>query len=73
MKTCIKPQYAAHGGLHFNFVLPSASLRALVKAHLLANYPTLNYCCEWKDVGGYGLMLAVAGWKTTAGVYHVPN
>ena len=74
----VSAQYDARGQLWFNYVVPSSSLRELVKRHLLKQFPTLNYCCEWKDTNGFGLMLTVTAWKGTNwqgahGVYSVPN
>lgn len=56
------PQYAANGLLSFWFILPTRSLRELVYKRLRAEYRELNYCCEWKDVNGWGLQLSIAGW-----------
>jgi hypothetical protein len=55
------------------FVLPSASLRALVKRRLLARDPGLNYVCEWLDTNGFGLHVTTADWVGQGRVYNVPD
>lgn len=72
----MKPRYDANGVLNFWMVLPTRSLRQLVYRHLRQTYPQLNYCCEWKDVHGYGINLTVAEWMTQENpgkMYHVPS
>jgi hypothetical protein len=68
----ISERFSARGDLWFQFILPTASLRDLVYAHLRKHYPELNYCCEWKDTHGYGLSMTVVDWKKD-GMYHVPG
>jgi hypothetical protein len=68
----MKPQYDRNGTLNFQYILPTRDLRALVYRRLLAQYPELNYCCEWLDTQGFGINLTVAAW-VQSGMYHVPG
>lgn len=71
----MKPRYDANGVLTFSMVLPTRNLAELVLARLRKDFPELNYCCQWRDVRGSGLLVTVAEWKTQAGgpMYFVPN
>ena len=66
----ITPRYDANGVLSFLFVVPTKSLRTLIHNYLRRTYKDLNYCCEWKDTRGWGIMMSVASWSK--GMYHVP-
>lgn len=50
-------------------VLPSASLRDLVRKHRERFCPGCNYIIQWKDAHGYGIELARADWPADGTVY----
>lgn len=67
----ISERFSKGGQLWFQWVFPSKSLRDLVFKYLTRYFPELNYCVEWYDAKGYGLMLGVVEWQKS-GMYHCP-
>lgn len=54
-------------------VVPTKSLADLIERHCLRHHPELNYVCRWRDVRGFGVLMATATWVPPGSVYHVPE
>lgn len=55
------------------FICPSKAFRDLLLRHKDKLVPGCNYVLPWKDVNGWGLQLAIAGWVPKGHVYTVPD
>ncbi len=54
------------------FVCPTPALRDLIYRNRERLVAGCNYCCEWKDVNGFGIHLAVSEWGAVGSMYNCP-